>query len=382
MRLYLYMLICAVCIAFGSCAKDEALNGEDNNALSLADEDEDNFSGTITDEYVYKLPVIFHVLYADKNDITQYVEPARLQTIINRVNDLFQGNIYGESEALNVQFVLANYDEKGNRLKNPGVDYVQWTGSYPIDVDAFMKDETKKYAKYLWEPNDYINIFLYHFKQPEIANASITLGISHLPYVIKGDSTLEGVNEISTSSLTKANLTFPYGTSINSTYINKESSRYTQADKGKNGFNYDSRDINLTLAHELGHYLGLHHVFTDKDGEPVDSCGDTDYCKDTPSYNKVEYDDFVKGYLAGTSGNNPDANVLIRRTNCSNEQFRSTNIMDYAVGLGYQFTADQKARVRQVLYYSPLIPGPKKNRTTRPTRAVEGIVKLPINTVK
>lgn len=37
--------------------------------------------------YHYKLPVIFHVLYHDKNDKNQYVEVGRLSEILKRVND-------------------------------------------------------------------------------------------------------------------------------------------------------------------------------------------------------------------------------------------------------------------------------------------------------
>lgn len=41
--------------------------------------------------------------------------------------------------------------------------------------------------------------------------------------------------------------------------------------------------------------------------------------------------------------------------------------MDYSICYSMRFTPDQAYRIRQVLYYSPLIPGPKKARTT--TRA-------------
>lgn len=382
MRHYLYMALCFACFMLGSCKSDDVPNEEKSAGVAQADEDEDKATVSIEDDYVYKLPVIFHVLYSDKSDETQYVKPARLRTIMNRVNDIYQGSVYGESEKLNVQFVLANYDENGKRLENPGVEYIHWTDEYPIDCEAFMENTTRKYAKYLWEPNDYINIFLYQFKQKDEDEAGVALGISHLPYVVKGDSTVEGLSEIATYNIGKANLTFPYGSSINSIYINKESSRYTQADKGKNGFTYDARDINVTIAHEMGHYLGLFHVFTEKDREVADSCGDTDYCKDTPSYNKIEYNEFLKHYLNDSSIKEFNANDLIRRTNCNGEQFMSTNIMDYSFGLGYQITADQKQRIRQVLYYSPLIPGPKKNRLSGTTRAVNGIIDLPIRTAK
>lgn len=48
--------------------------------------------------------------------------------------------------------------------------------------------------------------------------------------------------------------------------------------------------------------------------------------------------------------------------------------MDYAYTLGYKISDNQKERMRHVLYYSPLIPGPKRNKVnvrTRGTREVD-----------
>lgn len=43
----------------------------------------------------------------------------------------------------------------------------------------------------------------------------------------------------------------------------------------------------VTLAHELGHYLDYIMSLPNQDNG---TCEDTDYCKDTKSYNKQEYD--------------------------------------------------------------------------------------------
>ena len=57
--------------------------------------------------------------------------------------------------------------------------------------------------------------------------------------------------------------------------------------------------------------------------------------------------------------------------------------MDYAIGYGFYLSPDQKHRMRQVLYYSPLIPGPKKNRSTsRAAKEESGdVLDLPIQTI-
>jgi len=73
---------------------------------------------------------------------------------------------------------------------------------------------------------------------------------------------------------------------------------------------------------------------------------------------------------------------LVKRENCkTNQTFTSTNIMDYSVSYSDRFTNDQRSRIRHVLTYSPLIPGPKQGQTQ--TRSVvEGPIDLPIRTAR
>ena len=134
-------------------------------------------------------------------------------------------------------------------------------------------------------------------------------------------------------------------------------------------FNSSLVDVSATLAHELGHYLGLHHVFTeDSNGNIVDSCGDTDYCKDTPSYDKKDYDTWLNNYILQQE-RAPDPVYYLDemdiRHSCSDSTFHASDLMDYSVCNSNLFTQDQKDRMRHVLYYSPLIPGPKKTGSTR-----------------
>ena len=224
---------------------------------------------------------------------------------------------------------------------------------------------------------------IYNFKTSE-EDDGITLGLSHLPYVVKNDSALTGLETVTRSNITKSMIDYPHSTSINSLFINQESTRYTKTDKGKSGYTYNSSDINVTLAHELGHYLGLHHMYTERDGEVVDSCGDTDFCEDTPSYNRKEYNSFVEYYLNHTSKDKYDLKELCKRNACDGTIFYSANIMDYSIGYAYKFSKDQKYRMRWVLYNSPLMPGPKKNRKTIQRRDMgkDEIIKLPMRIVE
>ena len=382
MQRYTYIFL-LFCFTFFSCNQDDGLERKTQNVV--VDEDDDDTQTTIDDEYIYRLPIIFHVLYQNAEDATQYVPVSRLQAIVRNVNELFQGGVYGKSERIRVHFFLAQYDESGKKLITPGVEYVKYTGAYPINPKEFMNDNSGKNVKYIWDPNEYINVMLYHFTKDKDGQ---TLGVSHLPYVSKSDSTISGLESVRQKHLTKRNLNYAYCSSINSTYINSESTRYTLSDKGRRGYQYVSTDVNVTLAHELGHYLGLYHTFSENKAhggyEAVDDCHDSDHCKDTPSYNKVAYDSWLNDYLKNAPSKNIDIKELVKRENCEGQQFESTNIMDYAIGYGFCLSPDQKHRIRQVLYYSPLIPGPKKNRSTSRAAKEESdeVLDLPIRTIK
>lgn len=377
------MLMLAIGLLQASCG---SYNADDETTTNGGNEKVD--TTTINDDYTYEVPVIFHVLYANSSNSSQYIPYQRLDNLLQYVNEIYKGGVYGQSENVNIKFVLATTDEDGKTLAHPGVDYVKYTGEYPIDEEQFMGDQTGENVKYIWEPSKYINVMMFNFKNAGSSNG-ITLGISHMPYSVKGDNELAGLETITTPNVSKANLRFAYCSAINSTYANTSpKGGYYQSDRYTNSNHkmttYTSADIVMTLAHELGHYLGLYHVFTEKlDGgddssvEPVDSCADTDYCEDTYSYNRHEYLE----YLESSGKNEQYIDPLLKRCSCEGTEYEADNIMDYSVGLGFKITPEQKKRIRHVLYYSPLIPGPKKYRTTRATTA-NGLVDIKPITIK
>lgn len=382
LTLYLFLLLGAL---FAACSSD---NGDDTTETStVADQDHDQTTETLDSNYVYELPVIFHVLYQDASDASQYIPAARLKNILQYVNVIYQGSAYGASENINVKFVLAETDENGKKLSTPGVEYVKYTGEYPIDAMSFMNNNTGANLKYIWDPNEYINVLMFNFKDDE--SGGVTLGVSHMPLAVNDSTALEGLQTTTARYVSKANLLYAHCSAINSLYANLnssggyyQSSRYT--DGIQNGYTIVPSDIVVTMAHELGHYLGLFHLFTeDRESDsvdPVDSCGDTDYCEDTPSYNRNEYVNYLTYYMQTTA--TPKVDDLILRHACDGTTFYSANIMDYSYSLGYKFSSDQKARLRHVLYYSPMIPGPKKNGVNvKSTRATGANQKLDIRPV-
>ena len=307
------------------------------------------------DKIHYQLPVIFHVLYQNENDINQYIKEDHLKDVLVRANHFYQSEKCGID--INLEFVLATKDKNGTTLPEPGVERVPFN-ELPIDCEKFMRDNTGKYTSLLWEPNEYINIMVYPFTDSQI------LGISTFPYSLK-DFFLEGTQQVSASWITLENLSFPYCISINSSYIYEQST-----DERIN-----QNDAAITLAHELGHYLGLRHVFSE--GGTTSMCTDTDYCKDTPSYNRSEYEQWLNNL---DKQNKYQLKDLAKRYSCEKGEYEAHNIMDYAYCFYNEITLEQRKRIRHILNYSPLIPGPKESRID--TRGVQGRLNLPICIMK
>ena len=322
--------------------------------------------------------MVFHVLSNSTTKQEYIPNDAHLRRLLFYVNELYAGGIYGPSANIRVKFVAATEDEKGEKMKTQGVVYDQWDEKYPINCENFMTSNGNKYTKYLWEPNKYINVFVYLFD--EDGGEGEVLGISHMPYKTKENATLQGLEQVASGKMTKKNISFPLSVSINAKYINTLSARYTSSLKEKTFRGYKEEDVVVTLAHELGHYLGLFHVFAeDRNNGVIDSCVDSDYCQDTPSYNKKQYEKDALDLASRLTSSN--VHELFQRKDCSGKVYEATNIMDYAYCYSYAFTPNQQYRMRQVLYYSPLIPGPKKTTTTRSV-APDKVLDLPIRISK
>lgn len=272
----------------------------------------------------YQLPVIFHVLYSNANDTVQMIDGSIVPILVDRCNSLY--NQSANSADMNLELIAATEDPQGNPLAETGVERILLTTSGTMSCNKFMDEKNSAYVSYLWDPNRYINVFVYTFQESNVT------GISHLPYT-PYENSLTGLQQ---SNYYFSNLPkYAHCISLNNTYLQE-------------------KDAYVTLAHELGHYLGLYHVFSEKE------CEETDYCDDTPNYNRT-------AYLNGLAELTPPYNFqeVVQRTSCEGLLFISTNIMDYYYSYQNQFTENQRARVRHVLENSPLVPGPKNIVATK-----------------
>lgn len=320
------------------------------------------------ENYHYKIPVIFQVLYKDPNNETQYMRKNRASDLIIACNKYYQNLLGSTSVDMNLEFVLATKDPEGNTLQEAGINRTQINES-TIDCEDFMKN--KDNLKYLWDTDRYINIMLYTFSNENI------LGISHLPYTIAPDK-LDGLNQLSFLP-EHSNLTYPHCVSINNKYIYSSASIENQA--------YNSVYVVATIAHELGHYLGLFHAFSEPDNAEtgINTCIDSDYCDDTPTYDRDAYTTWMTNYIISKNGvanmTQSEFNKLFERKDCVKETVSvPNNIMDYDISWLNRFTNDQKSRIRHMLAQGALIPGPKANRTV--TRAATGPQDFPMRMIK
>lgn len=340
--------------------------------------------------FTYEIPVIFHVLYneADKVETDtlrrKYVlNSTDAQRVLEYVNQLYGqrpllnnnqeyrgvkrwsdpmsvGDVYYMPKETNIRFVLASVDPEGKRISPAGVRAVAMSEK-SLDPSMVMNDkEGGRFHSMGWPINQYVNVFVFPFTRQGAAN-QLTLGISHLPLAVSS-APIEGLAQLSVEDEAKIKAAgglagfsnYNHCVTINSDAFEWLTWRYTflRGNLGKN-----------TLAHELGHYLGLYHTFSEVQGGNktviLDSCEDTDHCADTPTYNRKKYEDNRRAIIASGNTNVLEIAGLLKRNDCSSGRFEATNVMDYDFAHSDEFTPNQIARMRQVLYNSYTVPGIK-----------------------
>jgi hypothetical protein len=219
-----------------------------------------------------------------------------------------------------IQFCPATVDPSGNVLPEPGIERIDfnskgWPAPDLFPTQATMKNYLDSIVKpqSVWDVTKYLNVWI-----TDKSNLLTYGGVSSVPPL----SGLIGIPNTATDSTdgiwcyTKvigAYSLFPSGSYI-SQYI-------------------DGR----TMTHEVGHYLGLRHIWGDA------ACGN-DFCADTPpaaaqNTGSPSYPD-NPGSCSSPS-NNPDGEMFM-------------NFMDYSMGPSkFMFTTDQKTRAQTAMLNSP-----------------------------
>lgn len=286
-----------------------------------------------TEEYLYRLPTVFHILGTNDEALDVELED-RLLYLLEKANAFYGGENRRKID-VNLEFVPVTTTPDGKKLERPGISWERYDGGelcfddLEIDPYDFMYNKNGDIER-LWDPNKYVNVYIFHY--PFINPIS---GLTAYPYTPENNA-LEGLlaDDQYYSVLPDD---FVPSVTLNQSFIyEKQQTPIGEQDKGCCAF-----------IHELGHYFGLRHVFA------VNDTTLTDYCDDTPHYDHNAY--------AAWCLNNPFADWYerIKRTADDGSIFISTNIEDYYDGYMDEITPDQRKRMRHVLNYSPMIPGPK-----------------------
>lgn len=260
------------------------------------------------------IPVVFHIVHNDTavlNDIT----PAQIQSQIDALNrDFRQQNadfmylpaVFQErcNENTDIQFCLAKQDPNG--LKTYGIEYKKTTADgFLIGEDTNPDRSVKWTTKGLgaWDNNRYLNIWVCKIL-PELDQDIAATGFALLPPIPTASQWRDGV------------------------VIDYRS--FGSVGRRNTEIKYFSGNMGRTCVHEVGHYLGLLHLWG---GQPI-ICTDADLCSDTPIQDIQNYE-------------NPS--FPIYNNTCSNitgEGNMFMNYMDYTNDkTRIAFTNDQKMRM-------------------------------------
>ncbi|MGE4017179.1 MAG: M43 family zinc metalloprotease [Cyclobacteriaceae bacterium] len=261
-----------------------------------------------TQSTTYTIPVVFHVIHNGASDPTN-IPDTQIQSQINVLNKDFKrlnadaantpAIFQAVAGSIDIEFVLAKQTPEG--LPTNGINRVQGTKtSWRLSDDATMK------ALSYWPSEDYLNIWVINLVDP-----SNLVGYAQFPV-----SALPGLEDSSNDALTDGVvLHYEVVGSVDDGTFNLE-----------NNFNKGR-----TATHEVGHFLGLRHIWGDGGG-----CSSTDYVDDTP---------IQSGSTTGCPTH--------PQTSCSNTKMFQ-NYMDYTNDACMNlYTMGQVARMDVVLQNSP-----------------------------
>lgn len=280
---------------------------------------------------VFNIPVVIHIIHdGDAIGTGENITDAQAISQITVMNEDYRkltgtnggANTTGAAVDTEINFCLAQQDENGiatsgvvRHVITPYSNDVADTFAGPdwetrTDVEA-MKAATQ------WDPTKYLNMWVIRPGGLPTNQGGLSglLGYAQFP----SNSGLDGLN---TS-----------GGAANTDGVVAGYNAMGTRDLDDGTFILNAQyELGRTMTHEVGHWLGLRHIWGD--GPNSGSCGVDDYCDDTPN------------------AENPNFDCTAVTSCTSADQYQ--NYMDYSFDYCMDtFTQNQKDRIQTVMTNSP-----------------------------
>ncbi|MEE6126130.1 M43 family zinc metalloprotease [Chryseobacterium arthrosphaerae] len=268
---------------------------------------------------VITIPVVVHVIHSGQNvGVAPNISDTQVMSQLTVMTNDFRKKINTPGYNTNavgadteIEFVLAKVDPNGNPTN--GIDRVNlcrdyWgrgdeSQGYTDYIDGTVKPKT------IWDPTKYMNMWSVDFADNGL------LGYAQFP----SGAGLPGITPNMEGPAITDGVVAGYSTFGSMDYNDGTFLMQAGYDRGR------------TMTHEVGHFLGLRHIWGDA------TCGD-DFCADTPTAHTYNY--VCNPSIASCT----DPNVF--------EMVQ--NYMDYTNDTCMNiYTNDQKTRIRTVMDNSP-----------------------------
>lgn len=265
---------------------------------------------------IFLIPVVVHVIHNNTTDaigLGDNISDEQIFTAIEVLNEDFRRKNpdtvntpnWAKPVAADVQieFRLASQDPDG--FPTDGITRTKGNkNSY-----NYISDEVELKGYSYWPSSEYLNIWV-----ASLSNNIV--GFAQFP----DNSNLVGVNDTNGSEELDGIVVAPYS--------------FGRLEGKATGTNNPYK-FGRTAVHEVGHWLGLRHIFNNREN----GCNYSDYCEDTPEQDKsnISVNDCNTEIIGGCGA------VVMHQ-----------NYMDYTNDICMNlFTQDQKSRMQQVLSVSP-----------------------------
>lgn len=276
---------------------------QENNPMRLKDASFEKWLSPLVNKYkaartsskmaaiVLKIPVVVHVIHnGEAIGVAPNITDAQVQSQITVLNQDFRKMLgtrgYNSNPVgadVEIEFVLAKVDPNGNPTN--GIDRVNsgqptW---YDIEIDETLKPAT------IWDPTQYMNMWSVKFTSVDVLgyaqfpDASGLLGLNAAGGPANTDGVVSSYDVFGSSDFSSSFLlAAPY-------------------DKGR------------TMTHEVGHFLGLRHIWGDGTGDEkknITDCNASDYCADTPQAGWEHYTCGIFDTCTAIAGNDMVENYM------------------------------------------------------------------------